>query len=232
MDAIDGPSTTTKKGRKTRSKKVSDSPSPPSSDTNTSDEEDDEDISRIRLLAARASEQLRKIEKKSVKGKTKEVTSSSGTNKRRVTKMEVETVSEKVVIEHAPPPVFDIKPQAPLVSPQVLAATEPTDTAYITEKQPASPKIESPFASPSHTPSSKASSKQITSKSKERSTKLAKNKSDKSKEDPRAKPVTNQSSEQQIKEKQKKIDEIGSSPVPKTSFKIPKRTHGENGQVC
>lgn len=163
------------------------SPSPPSTDTeDTSDEEgEDSKISRIRELAAKATKQLKKIEKQTVKGKGKDVP-----KRNKIVKMEVETVSEKVIMEHP--------------------STKNTIFETETKSQQEQLSNEKTFTSTTH-PTTKSESKMVKVKE-TRTTIQAKEKGLHSVEDD---------------EKSSELSQLS----PKTSFKIPKRTNGENGQA-
>ena len=239
----------TKRGDKAASVQVSlPSPSPPSSDTEeeSSDDEEKSKISRIRELAAKATKQLKRIEKQSVKTKVK------GS---RVVKMEVQTVSQKVTIEHPQ----NAAESLPAASPNTKLETKPpaavevvpvaVETKSVEEVLPLSP--QSPTPTEQEQPpqleqgdggglSPRAPSSRLL-KQMEKSANITRPTRVKTKVSRIDKVILEDDDDDDNDDD----DEVLSPQTPpppsipptsppsniKASFKIPKRTHGENGQV-
>lgn len=190
------------------------SPSPPSTDTEEDEESSDNNgedskLSRICQLAAKASSRLKKIEKQSSKVKTKE----GGAKRGRVVKMEVETVSTNISIDPHPQPQTTATtfsaPSNPAVPQTQLNQMELATIPEPSVIDQAESIIQEAVLPPSPGNNSKiVSARDIKVKDKE--------------------PVALKAS---ANAKSIENNTPPSSPPVKASFKIPKKTNGENGQV-
>jgi len=220
------------------------SPSPPSSDTedesSDGEEEEKSKISRIRELAAKATKQLKKIEKQSVKTKGKGP---------RVVKMEVQTVSQKVSIEHPPnatepilpaPAKLEVNPPAVAVAPaenKSIVTLPPTPQSPITPQSPTSPTDQQPKQGGVGRLSPRSPSSRSLKQEKPINIKPTREKVKVSRID---KAILEDDDDDDEDDGEEEVLSPQTSPsIPpmsppfsdKLSFKIPKRTHGENGQV-
>ena len=197
------------------------SPSPPSTDTeeDSSDDNEGEDtkLSRICQLAAKASSRLKKIEKQNAK-----VKSTGGAKRGRVVKMEVETVSTNISIAPHPTTSTLVQPQLQVenaaTSEQPESPVSDESTQPETRQEPSPPPTTTPLLSPKV-----VSARDLKVKEKSNPSSI----SSSSSKAIVTKPVVNAKSLDK-----KVVDSIPpTSPPPKASFKIPKKTNGENGQV-
>jgi len=197
------------------------SPSPPDGE-----EEEKSKISRIRELAAKATKQLKKIEKQSVKTKGKGP---------RVVKMEVQTVSQKVSIEHPPnatepilpaPAKLEVNPPAVAVAPaenKSIVTLPPTPQSPITQS-PTSPTDQQPKQGGFGRLSPRSPSSRSLKQEKPINIKPTREDDDDDDEDDGEEEVLSPQTSPSIPPMSPPFSD-------KLSFKIPKRTHGENGQV-
>ncbi|XP_066911207.1 inner centromere protein A-like [Clytia hemisphaerica] len=188
---------------------ATDSPSPPSTDTEGSESEEDDAISRIKELAAKAKKTLKKIEKQTSKGK----------GKGKVVKMEVETVSTNIQYDPSP------KKVEANAQPETMETDQPkhpeASTPVQEEMSPPRATVETPASTPTAPEVKGMTAKNLKATTKEK-VKVKEKASDK---------VNNNDTNKDYKTDDSSIPPL-SSPPPKASFKIPKKAHGENGQVA
>ena len=178
------------------------SPSPPSTDTEEDSSDDNEgEDTKLSRICELAAKASSRL-KKIEKQNAKVKSKEGGAKRGRVVKMEVETVSTNISI--------DPHPVAPLIQPKLELANEPKSPVVEELEQPET--IEQEPAAIPIVSSKVVSAKEIKVKEKD--------------------PIKATEPSTNIKSVDKKSDSIPpTSPPSKGSFKIPKKTNGENGQV-